>query len=87
MAPKVRVFTTRICVFCVRAKLLLQRQEIPFEEVDVSDDDEARMRLVRESGGRRTVPVIFIGDRCVGGYQELKELDRSGELQALLTGP
>lgn len=75
----VRVYTTLICPYCVRAKLLLRERGIAFEEIDVTRDQEARMWLV-EKTGRRTVPQIFIGDEPIGGFDDLRELDRSGEL-------
>lgn len=75
----VRVYTTLICPYCVRAKLLLRERGVAFEEIDVTRDPEARKWLV-EKTGRRTVPQIFIGDEPIGGFDELRELDRSGEL-------
>ena len=75
----VRVYTTLICPYCVRAKLLLRERGIAFEEIDVTRDHEARMWLV-EKTGRRTVPQIFIGEEPIGGFDDLRELDRSGEL-------
>lgn len=80
----VRVYTTRICTYCFAAKRLLGRKGIEYEEIDVSHDAEARRWLV-ETSGQRTVPQIFIGDRSIGGFTELRALDRSGELDALLT--
>lgn len=82
MVP-VRVYTTRICGYCFAAKRLLSKKGVPFEEIDVSDDPAARQWLV-ETSGQRTVPQIFVGDRAVGGYTDLRALDLSGELDALL---
>lgn len=84
MAANVRLFTTAYCVFCVRAKRLLEGKGVEFEEIDVSYDDAKRDWLVQASGGRRTVPVIFVGDHCVGGFDELNALERRGQLDALL---
>jgi glutaredoxin 3 len=75
----VRVYSTRVCPYCVRAKLLLEARGIPFEEIDVSDDPEARAWLVQATG-RRTVPQIFIGDESIGGFDDLSSLDRTGKL-------
>ena len=75
----VRVYSTLVCPYCIRAKLLLRDRGIAFEEIDVTRDPEARRWLV-ETTGRRTVPQIFIGDEPIGGFDELRELDRSGEL-------
>ncbi len=80
----VRVYTTRICGYCFAAKRLLAGRDIPFEEIDVSDDRDQRMWLV-EASGQRTVPQIFIGERSIGGYTELRAIARSGELDRLLT--
>ena len=80
---RVRVYTTRICGYCLAAKRLLADRDIPYEEIDVSDDFEQRQWLVQASG-QRTVPQIFIGERSVGGYTELRALARSGELDVWL---
>ena len=75
----VRVYSTTFCGYCVLAKRLLDQRGIDFEEIDVSGDHDARAWLVKTTG-RRTVPQIFIGDEPIGGYDELRALDRSGEL-------
>lgn len=79
MAARVRVYTTLICPYCIRAKLLLDARGIAYEEIDVTGDRHARERLLHETG-RRTVPQIFIGDEAIGGFTELRALDVSGEL-------
>ena len=81
----VRIYTTPICPYCVRAKSLLTRKGAPFEEVDVFMDAGARDEMLAKSGGARTVPQIFIGDTHVGGCDELYALERAGELDELLT--
>jgi glutaredoxin 3 len=81
---KVEVYTTNYCPFCTRAKALLDRKGVTYEEIDVGDDDALRARMVERAGGRRTVPEIFINDRIVGGYDELRALDLKGELDPLL---
>jgi glutaredoxin 3 len=75
----VRVYTTLVCPYCIRAKHLLKERGIPFEELDVTSDPEKRAWLV-ETTGRRTVPQIFIGDEPIGGFDDLRALDLSGEL-------
>jgi len=80
----VKVYTTQYCGFCTRAKHLLAQEDIPFLEIDLTGDSEARMELVERSGGLRTVPQIFIGSSHVGGFAELLALHRTGELEALL---
>jgi glutaredoxin 3 len=81
--PKVVVYTTQICPYCIRAKALLRSKQVDFEEIDVSRDPRLQDE-VRQRSGRRTVPQIFIDDRSVGGYDELRELDAAGKLDALL---
>jgi glutaredoxin 3 len=71
---RVKVFGTASCGWCRRAEALLTREGIPFEKVDVTGDDEARAALVEDAGGRRTVPVIFVDGRAIGGYEELARL-------------
>jgi glutaredoxin 3 len=79
----VRVYSTLVCPYCVRAKLLLKERGIAFEEIDVTGDPDKRRWLV-ETTGRRTVPQIFIGEESIGGFDELRELDRTGELNKKL---
>ena len=82
-APTVKLYTKSNCPYCVRAKALLGRKGVAFEEIDVSRDDEKRAWLVKATG-RRTVPQIFIHGEPIGGSDELHELDRKGELQKKL---
>ena len=81
--PKVVVYTSQFCPYCVRAKLLLKRKGVSFEEIDVGEDEAARTKMIRESG-RRTVPQIFIDAKPIGGFDELRSLDAEGELDRLL---
>ena len=82
MTERVQVYTTRHCGYCVRAKALLSRLHIGFEEIDVSHDFDKREWLVSESG-QRTVPQIFIDGRAIGGFLELAALERAGALREL----
>lgn len=82
----VTIYSTTYCGYCARAKDLLRNLGVLFDEIDVTGDDAARERLVLMTGGRRTVPQIWIGDRYVGGYQDLRKLQQSGELQPLIFG-
>jgi glutaredoxin 3 len=82
----VKMFTTQVCPYCVRAKALLkQRGVTQIEEVRVDLDPAARDHMV-EITGRRTVPQIFIGETHVGGCDDLIALDQRGGLSALLAG-
>lgn len=78
-AADVKVYTTNYCAYCVRAKMLLSKRGIAYEEIDVSRDDEARTWLVKTTG-QRTVPQIFIHGAPIGGFEDLVRLDKSGEL-------
>jgi glutaredoxin 3 len=83
MSP-VKMYTTLVCPFCVRAKALLKQRGVDrIDEVRVDLDARAREHMVATTG-RRTVPQIFIGDTHVGGCEELIALDRSGALAPLL---
>jgi glutaredoxin 3 len=81
--PKVVIYTTQICPYCIRAKSLLRSKQVDFEEIDIGRDPGLQDEVRRRSG-RRTVPQIFIDEQSVGGYDELRELDRAGRLDALL---
>jgi glutaredoxin 3 len=84
MTKPVRIYTTNYCPYCVKAKLLLERKGIPFQEIDVTGNQDAREKLVEMSGGRKTVPQIFIGDVHVGGCDDLYAADADGRLDGLL---
>ena len=81
--PRILVYTTRWCGYCVRAKALLDSKGLPYEEVDLDDDPGFRQKLFDLTGGW-TVPQILIGDKPIGGYTELWRLDREGRLDELL---
>jgi glutaredoxin 3 len=81
--PPVTIYATAICPYCVRAKHLLRRKGVEFHEIRV-DYDLEQMQHMMEITRRHTVPQIFIGDRHVGGYDDLARLDTCGELDPLL---
>ena len=81
--PKVKIYESNFCPYCVAAKQLFTQKGVDFETVDVSGDHEARRWLVSVTG-QRTVPQIFIGEKSIGGYTEARALERSGELDQLL---
>jgi glutaredoxin 3 len=83
---RVTIYTTPICPHCVRAKSLLEKKGVDVDEVDVFLDCGARQEMEAKSGGRRTVPQIFVGDVHVGGCDDLYALDRAGKLDTLLSG-
>ena len=80
----VEIYSSMCCSFCTRAKELLADKGIPFTEFDISADAQKLREMLERSGGRRTVPQIFIAGRHVGGWTELAGLDRNGELDRLL---
>jgi len=79
----IKVYTTNYCPYCSAAKNLLKSKGVSFEEINVEGDDEKRTWL-RSVTGQRTVPQIFINDKPIGGFTEMKSLDESGELDTLL---
>lgn len=84
--PEIVMYSTTWCGYCQRARGLLQSKGVEFREIKVDEQPELRDAMVEKSGGRRTVPQIFIGERHVGGYDDLAALDRAGELDKLLAG-
>jgi glutaredoxin 3 len=80
---KVLIYTTPVCPYCMRAKRLLQKKGVAYEEIDVAGDDAAREQLA-ERTGLQTVPQIFIGEEHVGGSDDLHALEQAGKLDAML---
>ncbi len=81
---KVEIYSSKWCPFCHRAKRLLQSKGVGFEELDVDADPALRNEMTQRSGGRRTVPQIFIVDFHIGGSDELAALERVGRLNGIL---
>lgn len=79
---RIQMYTTRWCGYCVRAKALLESRGIPFDEIAL-DDDPAFRQKVFDLTGNWTVPQILIDGKPIGGFSELWQLDREGELQKL----
>jgi glutaredoxin 3 len=82
--PKVVIYTTPFCPYCLMAKRLLGNKGVAFEEIDVSGDHQLRAQMTAKAGGRRTVPQIWIGETHVGGFDDLHALERQGKLDPLL---
>ena len=80
---KIQMYTTGVCPFCIMAKRLLQQKGAAVEEVRI-DHDAAKREEMMKITGRRTVPQIFIGDKHVGGFDDLSALERAGQLDPLL---
>ena len=81
---EVIIYRTTYCGYCDLAKRLFASLGVPFTEIDVTHDVEMRRKLVEVTGGRRTVPQIFIDGVSVGGYTDVATLQRKGKLDAML---
>lgn len=81
---KVTIYTTPICPYCQMAKQLLARKGVAYEEIDVMRSPALRAQMRQKAGGRNTVPQIWIGERHVGGCDDLLDLDAAGQLDELL---
>ena len=82
--PTVEIYTKTFCSFCWRAKGLLESKGVAFKEISVDFGGEEKERMVKRSGGRTTVPQIFIGDTHVGGCDDLMMLEYEGKLDQLI---
>lgn len=83
---KVEIYTSSACGFCHAAKRLLDRKGAGFDEFDVSRSPEKRQEMMDRANGRSTVPQIFVGDVHVGGFDDLRAMERAGNLDPLLGG-
>lgn len=84
--PDILIYTTMMCPYCARAKSLFDDKGLAYKEIDVSFDPDERERLIEKSGGKRTVPQIWVNGSHVGGCDDLYALDRAGKLDVLLAG-
>ena len=80
----VTVYMGPMCVFCDAAKRLLTKKNIPYKEINIALDEVKREEMLKKSNGKRTIPQIFIDDFHVGGYEELRALEKKGELLNLV---
>jgi glutaredoxin 3 len=80
----VTIYTKPYCPYCVRALDLLERKGVEFTEIEAAFDPGKRAEMVQRAGGRSTFPQIFVGDRHIGGCDEMMALERSGQLDPLL---
>ena len=76
----ITMYTGPLCNFCDAAKRLLERNNLEFTDIDVSTKDGLRDEMTKKANGRRTIPQIFFNDEHIGGYQELRELEKAGKL-------
>ena len=84
MMSKVLIYTGPSCPYCVAAKTLLKNKNVSFEEINLGEQPDKMNEMLQKSGGRRTVPQIFIGETHVGGSDELHALEKAGKLNSLL---
>jgi glutaredoxin 3 len=82
--PAIVMYSKSWCPYCERARALLKHKGVTFQEIDIETQPGQREDMIRRSGGQYTVPQIFIGERHVGGSDELYELDAAGGLDPLL---
>jgi glutaredoxin 3 len=82
--PKVTIYTSIYCPYCMSAKGLLDSKGVPYDEISVDGRSAVRAEMTAKAGGRHTVPQIWIGERHIGGCDDLYALDAEGELDPLL---
>ena len=80
----ITMYTGPMCNFCEAAKRLFSRNNLKYQEIDISLKDDLRDEMIKKANGKRTIPQIFFDDLHVGGYQELRELEKKGELLNLV---
>ena len=80
----ITVYSGPMCNFCDAAKRLLSRNNLNYNEIDISTKEGLRDEMTKRANGRRTIPQIFFDDYHVGGYQELRELEKNGKLLSYL---
>jgi glutaredoxin 3 len=82
--PRIEIYTKAMCPYCTRAMRLLTQKGAAFEEYDITMGGPKRAEMLQRSNGRSTVPQIFIGDRHIGGSDDLAALNAAGKLDPLL---
>jgi Glutaredoxin, GrxC family len=78
------MYTGPMCNFCEAAKRLFSRNNIKYKEIDISTKDGLRDEMIKKSNGKRTIPQIFFDDKHIGGYVELRELEKNNQLLDLI---
>ena len=80
----ITMYTGPLCNFCDAAKRLFERNNLSYKEIDISTKDGLRDEMIKKANGKRTIPQIFFDDHHVGGYVELRELEKNGKLNNIL---
>ena len=77
----ITMYSGPMCAFCEAAKRLLVRNNLEFKEIDISSQESLRDEMIQKANGKRTIPQIFFNNEHIGGYQELRTLEKNGELE------
>ncbi len=85
MSITVEIYTWQFCPFCIRAKALLDKKGVQYIEYLIDGDEAAREIMAERANGRRSVPQIFLGDRHIGGCDDIYDLEHQGELDSILS--
>lgn len=78
------IYTIRNCFYCEKAKILLENKDLDFQMIDATNNPDIRLEIMEKSGGRKTLPQIFINDQHIGGFDDLKDLDDMGKLDNMM---
>ena len=80
----ITMYSGPMCAFCDAAKRLLNRNNLEYKVIDVSTGPDVRDEMIKKANGKRTIPQIFFNDEHIGGYQELRDLEKNGTLESSL---
>ncbi|MBF0137645.1 MAG: glutaredoxin 3 [Magnetococcus sp. DMHC-1] len=83
--PEIVIYSTTTCPYCVKAKMLLDKKKVAYQEINLTLDPGRRDEMLKRANGRKTVPQIFINNHHVGGCDDLYALESAGKLDALLS--
>ena len=84
MNKNIIIYTSSLCGFCYRAKSLLKKKNISFDEIDIDLDYNKKIEMIKKSGGSSSVPQIFFKDNHIGGYEDLYNLDKENGLKIFI---
>ena len=79
----ITMYTGPMCNFCDAAKRLFSRNDLKYKEIDISSKDDLRDEMIKKANGKRTIPQIFFDDQHIGGYEEVRALEKENKLQDL----
>ena len=81
---KITIYTGPMCNYCEAAKRLLTRNNVPYKEINVAEVDGAKDEMIKKANGKKTIPQIFFNDEHIGGYDEVRALEKEKKLQDLV---